>query len=102
MGAEFSDLLCADIDIGVLLVDIVGDGEGAVKFRLPPGPVGGLNPAGPLGGDRGRIGGDRSRGVDRAESRSRYASCWDGGDRSRVIGGERALVACCTVANRLG
>jgi hypothetical protein len=75
MEAVFSDLLCADIEIGVLPVDTVGDGDGAVKFRLPPGPVGGLNPAGPLGGDRGRSGGDRSLGVDRTESRSRYASC---------------------------
>jgi hypothetical protein len=88
--------LCAE-------TDRVGDGESAVKFRLPPGPVGGLNPAGPLGGDLGRSGGgDRSLGVDRAESRSRYASCWlGGGDRSRVIGGERGLDACCTAPNRL-
>lgn len=73
-----------------------------MKFRLPPGPVGGLNPAGPRGGDRARVGGDRSLGVDRAESRSRFASCVGGGDRSRDIGGERGLDACCTAPNRLG
>ena len=80
---------------------MVGDGEGAVKFLPPLGPVGGLNvDAGPFGGDLGRTG-DRSLGVDLAESRSRYPG-WDGGDRSRVIGGERGLDACCTAANRLG
>jgi hypothetical protein len=77
---------------------------GAVKLRLLPGPVGGLKAAGPLGGDLGLTGGVRSLGVDFAESRSRsrYANCCWAGDRSRVIGGERALVACCTAANRLG
>lgn len=51
-------------------------GEGAVKFRLPLGPVGARKPAGPLGGDLGATGrtGERSRGVDLAESLSLYAS----------------------------
>lgn len=64
----------------------------AVKFRLLLGPVGGARkPAGPLGGDRGAVGrtGERSRGVDLAESRSLKASCVTG-ERSRV-GGERGL-----------
>lgn len=72
------------------------DKIGAVKFRLLLGPVGGARkPAGPLGGDRGAVGrtGERSRGVDlaesRAESRSLKASCVTG-ERSRV-GGERGL-----------
>lgn len=81
-------------------MEIVGDGTGAVKFRPPLGPVGGLNVAGPLGGDLARTG-DRSLGVDRAEPLSLYAS-WTGGDRSRVIGGERGLEACWTAASRLG
>lgn len=71
-------------------------------MRLPLGPVGGLNAAGPLGGDLGACRyGDRSLGVDLADSRSLYA-IWVGGDRSRVIGGERALVSCDTAAARLG
>lgn len=64
---EFSGLLCADIDTELLTV------EGAVKFRPPLGPVGGaLKPAGPRGGDlaTGRTG-ERSLGVDLAESLSR-------------------------------
>lgn len=65
-----SGLLCADVDTGVLLTDMVGDGVGTVKFRPPLGPVGGLNVAGPLGGDLGRTG-DLSLGVDLAESLSR-------------------------------
>lgn len=92
--------LRADIDIGALFVGIVGDGEGAVIFLVPPGPVGGLNVAGPLGGDLGRTG-DLSLGVDLAALRSRYAS-WAGGDRSRVKGGVRGRDACCTAVNRLG
>jgi hypothetical protein len=95
-----SDRLWADIDIGVPLADIVSDGEGAVKFRPPAGPVGGLNVAGPLGGDFGRIG-DLSLGVDFAGSRSLYPICVEG-DRSCVIGGERGLDGCCTAASRLG
>lgn len=59
--------------MGVLFVNIVGDGEGAVLFLVPPGPVGGLNVAGPLGGDLARTG-DLSLGVDLAEFRSRYAT----------------------------
>lgn len=64
-----------------------------MKFRLPLGPVGARNPAGPRGGDLGATGrtGDRSRGVDLAESLSRYASCVDG-ERSRTSG-ERGLVS---------
>lgn len=48
------------------------EGTGAVKFRALLGPVGARNPAGPRGGDLGAVGrtGERSRGVDRAESRS--------------------------------
>ena len=95
-----SDRLWADTDIGVLLAEIVGDGEGTVKFLPPLGPVGGLNVAGPLGGDLAR-GGDLALGVDLAESRSRYG-IWVGGDLSRVIGGDRGLTACCTAATRLG
>ena len=95
----FSDRLWADIDTGAPLADMVGDGVGAVRFRLPLGPVGGLKVAGPLGGDLGRTG-DLSLGVDFADSRSRYAR-WTGGDLSRVMGGDRGLDACCTVASRL-
>jgi hypothetical protein len=98
--AVFSDLLlCAGIDIAV---PFEGGWAGAVKFRLPLGPIGGaLNTAGPLGGDLGvgRIG-DRSLGVDLAESRSLY-TIWVGGDRS-CLGGERALATCDIAANRLG
>lgn len=73
------------------------DAIGAVKLRLLLGPVGGpegaRKPAGPLGGDRatGTRTGERSRGVDLAESRSRSrkASCVTG-ERSRV-GGDLAL-----------
>lgn len=66
------------------------DRTGAVKFRMPLGPVGARNPAGPRGGDLGATGrtGDRSRGVDLAESLSRYGIC--AGDLSR-ISGERGL-----------
>lgn len=62
IGPELSDLLWPDMELG--------DGEGAVKFRLLLGPVGALKPAGPRGGDLGAIGrtGDRSLGVDLAES----------------------------------
>ncbi len=77
------------------------DTIGAVKFRLLLGPVGGpaggpvsaRKPAGPRGGERGTAGrtGERSRGVDLAESRSRKASCVIG-ERSRV-GGERGRVS---------
>ena len=65
------------------------EGDGAVKFRPPLGPVGARNPAGPLGGDLGATGrtGERSRGVDLAESRSLYVG-WGRGERSR-LGGER-------------
>lgn len=59
--------------------------DGAVKFRPPLGPVGARRPAGPLGGDLGATGaraGERSRGVDLAESRS---LC------TRLLGGERSL-----------
>lgn len=55
------------------LVDVVdnGDPAGAVKFRPALGPVGGgLKPAGPRGGDLGGgRAGERSLGVDRADSR---------------------------------
>ena len=52
------------------------EGEGALKFRPPLGPVGARKPAGPLGGDLGATGriGERSRGVDLADSLSLYAS----------------------------
>jgi hypothetical protein len=66
--------------------------EGAVKFLVLLGPVGGplgaRKPAGPRGGDRG-IAAERTgeRGVDLADSRSRKVSCVTG-ERSRV-GGER-------------
>lgn len=81
------------------------EGEGAVKFRPPLGPVGARKPAGPLGGDLWATGrtGERSRGVDLAESLSLYAS-WVGGERSRV-GGERGLesrVAVCVRCSRSG
>lgn len=71
---------------------LAADGEGAVKFRPPLGPVGGaLKLAGPRGGDLGTgRGGDRSFGVDLVGSFSLYASCAGagaGGERSR--GGER-------------
>lgn len=80
------------------------DGEGAVKLRPPLGPVGARKPAGPLGGDRGATErtGERSRGVDLAESLSLYGSC--AGERSRV-GGERGLdsrVAACVRCSRSG
>lgn len=71
--------------------------KGAVKVLLLLGPVGGplgaRKLAGPRGGDRGTTAGrtgERSRGVDLAESRSRKASCVIG-ERSRV-GGERGLL----------
>ena len=55
---------------------MVGERAGVLKFRLLPGPVGGLKPDGALGGDFGAAcrTGERSLGVDRAESRSLYAS----------------------------
>ncbi len=70
----FSDLLWADIDNAVLLEET--EDEGATKFRPPLGPVGARKPAGPFGGDLGATGriGDRSRGVDLAESLSLNAS----------------------------
>jgi hypothetical protein len=60
------------MDTGGILEE--GEGEGAVKFRPPLGPVGARKPAGPLGGDLGATGrtGERSRGVDLAESLSLY------------------------------
>lgn len=55
----------------------MGERAGLLKLRLLPGPVGGLNPDGALGGDLGAVlrTGERSLGVDRADSRSLYASC---------------------------
>jgi len=63
-----------------------------LKLRLLLGPLGALNPAGPRGGDfgAGARTRERSRGVDRAESRSLYARLAPGGDRG-ATGGERAL-----------
>lgn len=56
-----------------------GDRAGVLKLREPPGPVGALKFEGPRGGDLAgvRRTGERSLGVDLAESRSRsrYASC---------------------------
>ena len=54
----------------------MGERAGLLKFRLFPGPVGGLNPEGALGGDLGAVWrtGERSLGVERAESRSLYAN----------------------------
>lgn len=92
----------ADIETGVALEEVgAGDLAGAVKIRALLGPVGAFKPAGPRGGDRGlgentsRCGGaertgDRSLGVDLAESRveslkGREVAC-AGGDRSRGSG----------------
>lgn len=46
----------------------IDDDTGAVKLRLPLGPVGARKPAGPRGGDLGAVGraGERSLGVDLA------------------------------------
>ena len=83
---ETSGLLCAETGaVAMLEILAVGDLAGAVKLRLALGPVGGLNPAGPRGGDRGfgerggsfcgiaRIG-DRSRGVEREDSLSLFGN----------------------------
>jgi len=61
------------METGALLEVMVGDREGAVKLRPLLGPVGALNEAGPRGGDLGAAtrAGERSLGVDLAESRSR-------------------------------
>lgn len=46
--------MCAVVGTAVLLdILAVGDLAGTVKLRFALGPVGGLNPAGPRGGDRG-------------------------------------------------
>jgi hypothetical protein len=51
---ETSGLLCADTEAGPLpAIFAGGDLAGAVKLRVALGPVGGLKPAGPRGGDRG-------------------------------------------------
>jgi hypothetical protein len=91
---ETSGLLWADTEAGPLPEILAGgDLAGAVKFRLALGPVGGLKPAGPRGGDRGFgergafLGGivrtgDRSCGVDLDDSLSLFGN----GECSRVIG----------------
>jgi hypothetical protein len=91
---ETSGLLCADTKAGPPPEILAGgDLAGAVKLRMALGPVGGLKPAGPRGGDRGfgergtslcgsvRTG-DRSCGVDREDSLSLFSN----GECSRVIG----------------
>lgn len=50
---RISGLLCADTAAGPLGMLTGGDLAGTVKLRLALGPVGGLNPAGPRGGERG-------------------------------------------------
>jgi len=83
---ETSGLLCADTGAGPLVAIFAGgDLTGAVKLRVALGPVGGLKPAGPRGGDRGfgergtslcgRVRtGDRSCGVDREDSLSLFGN----------------------------
>lgn len=86
----------------VLLVDNVGEGGfSSSLFTRTAGPVGGRNAAGPLGGDLARTG-DLSLFIIVFEGFPPRKGSWVGGDRSRDIGGDRARVACCTAAKRLG
>lgn len=96
------------------LYDEGPDGIGAVKLRLPLGPVGARNvvsgprnvAAGPLGGDLGATGriGERSLGVDLADSCSLCLYAKAEGDRSLMGTGERiaSRVAACVKACLLG